>query len=47
MRQSRPTWARGLKLTSFCQMVKGGNVAPHVGAWIETLVRLVFRPNLL
>ena len=32
---SRPTWARGLKLT-LGQVYLVLAVAPHVGAWIET-----------
>ena len=37
-RQSHPMWVRGLKL--FCPFGKSGpfNVAPYVGAWIETNV---------
>ena len=33
---SRPTWARGLKLSSEMSNWKYNIVAPHVGAWIET-----------
>ena len=33
---SRPAWARGLKLFSAGGGRQTGNVAPPVGAWIET-----------
>ena len=33
---SRPTWARGLKLTISTIRALSAYVAPHVGAWIET-----------
>jgi len=33
--QSRPAWARGLKLALCCQKTCL-SVAPRVGAWIET-----------
>ena len=34
---SPPTWGRGLKHCTDVQMVIAHKVAPHVGAWIETL----------
>ena len=33
--QSHPTWVRGLKCALFIGSKIHGNVAPHVGAWIE------------
>ena len=36
---SLPTWERGLKHVSKIQSSRPGQVAPHVGAWIETLER--------
>ena len=33
---SHPTWVRGLKLFKHITVVKVRNVAPYVGAWIET-----------
>ena len=33
---SRPVWARGLKLLNIYKKWKTKNVAPRVGAWIET-----------
>ena len=41
---SRPTWARGLKLQKKYYSVSHSLVAPHVGAWIETVP---VRPHLL
>ena len=38
---SRPTWARGLKLCSGVRLRKYRFVAPHVGAWIETITVMV------
>ena len=38
---SRPMRARGLKRSSTCGNTSRANVAPHAGAWIETLSRLV------
>ena len=35
--QSRPTWARGLKRLPCKVLIIPCLVAPHVGAWIETL----------
>ena len=35
--QSRPTWARGLKPDIYTLESIDGTVAPHVGAWIETM----------
>ena len=37
--QSHPMWVRGLKLVTLWQLVPNLAVAPHVGAWIETLSR--------
>jgi len=34
--KSRPAWARGLKLDNLGIIVSAGDVAPCVGAWIET-----------
>ena len=34
--QSRPTWARGLKHQPFGGLSMVSEVAPHMGAWIET-----------
>ena len=31
-------WVRGLKLVVLIRQIDVGNVAPHVGAWIETKV---------
>jgi len=33
---SRPAWARGLKRSEYPRPVHGKEVAPRVGAWIET-----------
>jgi len=35
-RESRPAWARGLKLTIGKPNYEEREVAPRVGAWIET-----------
>ena len=35
-------WVRGLKLPCFIQDCLPGDVAPHVGAWIETYYLLAF-----
>ena len=35
-RMSHPTWVRGLKRETFECLLRGGYVAPYVGAWIET-----------
>ena len=35
-RKSHPTWVRGLKLLRHLPLLKLENVAPYVGAWIET-----------
>ena len=34
---SHPTWVRGLKLKSALALGESWNVAPYVGAWIETV----------
>ena len=34
--QSHPMWVRGLKLETLWRLLKTTNVAPYVGAWIET-----------
>jgi len=34
---SRPTRARGLKLASAAFIASSKHVAPHAGAWIETV----------
>ena len=36
--QSHPTWVRGLKQDKNCAACTTPNVAPYVGAWIETLI---------
>ena len=36
---SHPVWVRGLKLYSLRDRVRRKNVAPRVGAWIETIGR--------
>jgi len=33
---SRPAWARGLKQQNIDRAIAAGNVAPRMGAWIET-----------
>ena len=38
--QSHPTWVRGLKLLCFRINLIAAQVAPYVGAWIETFVLL-------
>ena len=38
-RLSHPMWVRGLKLLGTPGTVKHDTVAPHVGAWIETVNR--------
>ena len=35
--RSHPMWVRGLKLCSRGDLLGLSQVAPHVGAWIETL----------
>ena len=35
--QSHPTWVRGLKLVVFLGGGRLRQVAPYVGAWIETI----------
>ena len=38
---SHPTWVRGLK-QDFASLTQAKlNVAPHVGAWIETIANLL------
>ena len=37
--QSHPTWVRGLKQYKVGSYVYGTQVAPYVGAWIETSIR--------
>ena len=37
---SHPTWVRGLKLLSVSSYIENCEVAPYVGAWIETLHHL-------
>ena len=34
---SHPTWVRGLKLRKLVRLFIMNGVAPHVGAWIETV----------
>ena len=36
---SHPMWVRGLKLLQSVNNKRAKNVAPHVGAWIETQLR--------
>mgnify|MGYP007113880871 CR=1 FL=1 len=38
--RSHPTWVRGLKQCFFHHLVRVAQVAPYVGAWIETRVEL-------
>ena len=38
---SHPVWVRGLKLVLADPLTNANNVAPRVGAWIETLTPLV------
>ena len=35
---SHPMWVRGLKLVLICRLMTSFQVAPHVGAWIETRI---------
>ena len=35
---SHPTWVRGLKLRLVVRVLPLPVVAPHVGAWIETML---------
>ena len=35
---SHPTWVRGLKLNILISLLRLQQVAPYVGAWIETLL---------
>ena len=37
MAKSHPTWVRGLKLVKSDYQPAPGEVAPYVGAWIETV----------
>ena len=39
--QSHPTWVRGLKQQEQAKALQIENVAPYVGAWIETTVQNV------
>ena len=41
MKQSLPTWERGLKRIRAENSHHEKEVAPHVGAWIETLIRSI------
>ena len=41
--QSHPTWVRGLKHVAVVWRKGQKNVAPYVGAWIETIVSSDFR----
>ena len=34
--RSHPTWVRGLKQELYKEEEENNNVAPYVGAWIET-----------
>ena len=36
---SHPIWVRGLKPQSYLNLKDEQGVAPHMGAWIETLCR--------
>ena len=42
--RSHPVWVRGLKLDEITDKT-ADNVAPRVGAWIETLCRLFLPQN--
>ena len=35
---SLPSWERGLKYTTFCDVLHKDKVAPFVGAWIEIMM---------
>ena len=35
--ESHPMWVRGLKLIVIANIVLDSQVAPYVGAWIETI----------
>ena len=35
--ESHPTWVRGLKLSKSWHRLASYEVAPYVGAWIETI----------
>ena len=37
--RSHPTWVRGLKPTKVSELENDTDVAPYVGAWIETCLR--------
>ena len=41
--RSHPTWVRGLKFLYPHHIYHFQRVAPHVGAWIEIVVRTVVR----
>ena len=42
---SLPSWERGLKRGNTCRLWLSSNVAPLVGAWIETLNRQISEPS--
>ena len=43
---SHPMWVRGLKLTTLGRVTLSTAVAPHVGAWIETLyIPITYQPK--
>ena len=42
---SHPTWVRGLKPMPIDGDWAAKYVAPYVGAWIETVLTFVYRPN--
>ena len=44
---SRPAWARGLKLTALGLADNATEVAPRVGAWIETICRTRLRSGTM
>ena len=44
--QSHPTWVRGLKHPKHQQEVYQQQVAPYVGAWIETVAKGASLPAL-
>ena len=43
--ESHPTWVRGLKYQLAEAFRDIAKVAPHVGAWIEILLKLKFYPK--
>ena len=46
-KKSHPTWVRGLKQTKIADIQRQQEVAPYVGAWIETLIVLRYVRHVL